>query len=311
MDFRLISILHTGPLQSENQYIQGSTTYAGFYLVDINRKRIGSNSIVALFDAHIVLPTLSVFLMALFLCTNFSFQDNSVVAALNVSGNNNSYSTSANSTVFATGSAFTRLAPDRVLVSIGVESTDKTAKEALSVNSEIMNSVISDLRSIGLKSNETRTSFFNIFPLYNYTESGTRLNVTGFTVTNTIQIESSNLNNVSQWVDTAVAAGANSIDSIDFSVTEKKLDDARSKLITDAIDIAKQKAEVAASAVQLSITGVESLVIDGTTNIPPVPPQPFFRETAFAQGGTSSPSTPIIPGEQEVSVSVSGIFSMG
>ena len=252
------------------------------------------------------------FSLALFLCMNITFQDSTVVAQ-GVAGNYSIDSTNANSTVFTTGSAFTRLAPDRVLISIGVESTDKTANEALSLNSELMNNIISDLRSIGLKPNETRTSIFNIFPLYNYTESGTRLNVSGFTVTNTVQIESSNLDNVSQWIDNAVASGANSINSIDFSVTEKKLEDTRSRLITDAIDNAKQKAEVAASAVQLSITGVESIVVDGTTNIPPLPPQPFFRESASAsaQGGTVTDSTPIIPGEQEVSVSVSGIFSMG
>jgi uncharacterized protein YggE len=254
--------------------------------------------------------TLTILLLALFLCMIISFQDSSVVAQ-GVLGNNSIYSTNANSTVFATGNAFTRLAPDRVLISIGVESTDMTANEALSLNSELMNNIISDLRSIGLRPNETRTSFFNIFPLYNYTESGTRLNLSGFTVTNTVQIESSNLDNISQWIDTAVASGANSINSIEFSVTEKKLEDTRSKLITDAISNAKQKAGVAASAVQQSITGVESIVVDGTTNIPPLPPQPFFRESAAsAQGGTSSTSTPIIPGEQEVSVSVSVIFSM-
>jgi uncharacterized protein YggE len=273
--------------------------------------RIGNVTTVDLSDVRNVLPTLTIFLLALFLCINITFQDSTVVAQ-SIAGNNSIDSTNANSTVFATGSAFTRLAPDRVLISIGVESTDKTANEALSLNSELMNNIISDLRSIGLKPNETRTSIFNIFPLYNYTESGTRLNVSSFTVTNTVQIESSNLDNVSQWIDTAVASGANSINSIDFSVTEKRLEDTRSRLITDAIDNAKQKAEVAASAVQLSITGVESIVVDGTTNIPPLPPQPFFRESASvsAQGGTASPSTPIIPGEQEVSVSVSGIFSM-
>jgi uncharacterized protein YggE len=245
---------------------------------------------------------------------SISFQDNSVIAqssTSDVSSDNSRDATNVNSTVFATGSALTRLAPDRVLISIGVETTDKTASDALSLNSGLMNNIISELRSDGLKPNETRTSFFNIFPLYNYTESGTRLNVSGFTVTNTVQIESSNLDNVSQWIDTAVASGANSINSIDFSVTEKKLEDTRSKLITDAIGNAKQKAEAAASAVQLSITGVKSIVVDGTTNIPPLPPQPFFRDSVSAQGGTASSSIPIIPGEQEVSVSVSGIFSMG
>jgi uncharacterized protein len=262
-----------------------------------------------------VLPTISIFLLALFLYMSISIQDISVLAQSSTSyalGNNSTDTTNNNnSTVYATGSALSRLAPDRAFISIGVETTDKTANDALSLNSGLMNNIISELRSDGLKPNETRTTFFNIFPLYNYTESGTRLNVTGFTVTNTLQIESSNLDNVSQWIDTAVASGANSINSIDFSVTEKKLEDTRTKLITDAIGNAKQKAEAAASAVQLSITGVKSIVVDGSTINPPLPPQPFFRDSVSAQGGTASSSTPIIAGEQEVSVTVSGIFSMG
>ena len=262
-----------------------------------------------------VLPTISIFLLALFLYMSISIQDISVLAQSSTSdalGNNSTDTTNNNnSTVYATGSALSRLAPDRVVISVGAETTDKTANDALSLNSGLMNNIISELRSDGLKPNETRTTFFNIFPLYNYTESGTRLNVTGFTVTNTLQIESSNLDNVSQWIDTAVASGANSINSIDFSVTEKKLEDTRTKLITDAIGNAKQKAEAAASAVQLSITGVKSIVVDGSTINPPLPPQPFFRDSVSSQGGTASSSTPIIAGEQEVSVTVSGIFSMG
>ena len=274
------------------------------------------DSIIALALIHNrkVLSTITIFLLASFLCMSITTQDISVVAQSTPSdalSNNITGTTNENSTVFATGSALSRLSPDRVFVSVGVETTDKTANDALSLNSGLMNNVISELRSAGLKPNETSTTFFNIFPLYNYTESGTRLNVTGFTVTNTLQIESSNLDNVSQWVDTAVASGANSINSIDFSVTEKKLEDTRTKLITDAIDNAKQKAEAAASAVQLSITGVKSIVVDGSTISPPPPPQPLYRESISAQGGTSASSTPIIAGEQEVSVTVSGIFSMG
>ena len=258
--------------------------------------------------------SITIFLLTLCVCMSISFQNISVVAQSSTSdalGGNSTNTTNVNSTVYTTGTALARLAPDRVFISIGVETTDKTAKDALSLNSGLMNNIISGLKSDGLKPNETQTSFFNIIPLYNYTESGTILNVTGFTVTNSVEIESSNLDNVSQWIDTAVASGANSINSIDFSVTEKKLEDTRTKLITDAISNAEQKAEAAASAVQLGITGIKSIVVDGSTTNPPLPPQPFYRDSASAQGGPSSLSTPIIPGEQEVSVSVAGIFSMG
>lgn len=279
-----------------------------------NYTLIDSITSLALNHDRKVLSTITIFLLASFLCMSIPIQDISVVAQTTTSdalGNNSTDSANENSTVFATGSALSRLAPDRVFISVGVETTNKTANDALSLNSGLMNNIISELRSDGLKPNETSTTFFNIFPLYNYTESGTRLNVTGFTVTNTLQIESSNLDNVSQWIDTAVASGANSINSIDFSVTEKKLEDTRTKLITDAIGNAKQRAEAAASAVQLSITGVKSIVVDGSTISPPPPPQPFYRESISAEGGTSASSTPIIAGEQEVSVTVSGIFSMG
>ncbi len=280
-------------------------------MVGINHILIDNIATVALDHERRMFPTITIFLLAFFFCMSISFQDNRVVAqssTSDISGYNSRDTTNVNSTVFATGSALARLPPDRVLISVGVETTDKTAIDALSLNSELMNNIIFELRGDGLKPNETRTSFFNIFPLYNYTESGTRLNVSGFTVTNTVQIESSNLDNASQWIDTAVVSGANSINSIDFSVTEKKLEDTRSKLIADAIGNAKQKAEAAASALQLSITGVKSIVVDGTTNIPPPVPLPYFRDSV---GETASSSTPIIPGEQEVFVSVSGIFSMG
>jgi uncharacterized protein YggE len=265
---------------------------------------------------HLVnaLPSATIFLLVFFLCVSFFFQfDNAIAQSStgNVLVNSSSHTTNVNSTVYTTGSAITRLAPDRVVISVGAETTDKTANDALSLNSGLMSNITSELRNLGLRPNETRTSSFNIFPLYNYTESGTRLNVSGFTVTNTVQIESSNLNNVSQWIDTAVASGANSINSIDFSVSERRLEDTRSKLITDAIDNAKQKAEAAASAVQLKVIGVKSIIVDGATTVPPLPPQPFFREDAVAQGGTASSSTPIMAGEQEVSVSISCIFTMG
>jgi uncharacterized protein YggE len=254
-------------------------------------------------------------LAALSLCIFFSIQYSIVIAQSYSTDVSDAVSSrngmSTNSTVYTSGSSFTRIAPDRVIISIGVETTGKTASDALYLNSGLMNNIISELRNDGLRPNETSTSLFNIFPLYNYTESGTRLNVSGFTVTNTVQIESSNLDNVSQWIDTAVASGANSINNIDFSVTEKKLEDTRNKLIVNAIANAKQKAETAAGAVQLNITGVNSIVIDSSTTPPPLPPEPFYKDSLSAKEGALLSSTPIIAGEQEVSVSISGIFSMG
>ncbi|HZD34610.1 MAG TPA: SIMPL domain-containing protein [Nitrososphaeraceae archaeon] len=218
---------------------------------------------------------------------------------------------SVNGTIHTTGTAYARLQPDKVYVTIGIENTEATTDEALAVNSKLMNGIISQLMIQGLMENETSTSSFNIYPLYNFTESGARLNITGFNVLNSIRIETANLDNVSEWIDTAVELGANDVSDIFFAVSDNLLEYAKNKLITDAIDNAKEKAETAASFLGLKIIGVKSLDIEGSTTIPPGPPFPFPRAEMAAQTGGASPSTPILPGEQQVSTSVSAIFLTG
>jgi uncharacterized protein YggE len=223
----------------------------------------------------------------------------------NIGNKENSF----NTTLSVTGNAITKIKPDRVFISLGIETTDTTANGSLAANSFSMNKVISALRNLGIIENETNTSVFNIFPNYNYTESGTRLNITGFTVTNSIQIESSKTDKVSSWIDTAVAAGANNINTIEFTISNKKLEDTRNMLIGEAISNARQKADIASAAVGLKVIGVESIVVGGFANIPP--PEPFMAREALAQPAGGPSPTPILVGEQQVSANVDIIYLIG
>lgn len=221
-------------------------------------------------------------------------------------GNTTKDTASVNGTVHTTGTASARLQPDRVFVTVGVETTRNTANAALSENSELMSRIVSELTKQGLMQNETSTSSFNIYPLYNFTESGTRLNVSGFNVLNSIRIETANLDDISDWIDTAVDLGANDINEIRFTVSNNQLEGVKNKLIIDAIADAKQKAETAASAIGLKVVGVKSLNIEGSA---PPAPEPLFRGDIAAQAAEGQ-SPPILAGEQEVSMSVSGVFSL-
>src|SRR5215212_8971779 len=216
-----------------------------------------------------------------------------------------------NSTISVSGNAFTKVKPDRVVISIGVETTNKTAKASLAANSELMNKTISSLRNLGVKENETSTSSFTISPNYNYTKSGTILNITGFTVTNSIQIDSSTLANISSWIDAAVASGANSINSIDFRISNDKLEDTKNMLIKDAIANAEEKADIASSALGLKVNGLKSITVGEFDYIQP--PQPYMEKRFDAAGGAApaTTATPILAGEQEVSVSVNIVFLIG
>src|SRR5205807_1691189 len=140
-------------------------------------------------------------------------------------------------TITVMGSATTHVSPDRVMLSFAVETRNKTAAAALDENNILMKKVLDALQGSGVMKNETQTSYFSITP--NYRNAPMTVgpgNLTGYTVTNTIQVTSSNLGHVSDWIDTAVKAGSNVVNNVSFTLSDAKMKNLRNSLITQAID---------------------------------------------------------------------------
>lgn len=213
-----------------------------------------------------------------------------------------------NKTLFVTGSATAQTKPDKVTVSLGVETTNAKAKTALATNSELMNKIINALKIAGVSENETSTSSFTITPNRDYTIDKDQGKLVGFAVSNSIQIDSYNVNDSSEWIDISVASGANNVNNIYFSVSDKKLEGIKNELLKEAIGNAREKADIAASALGLEITGIKTVNIDQATPFFAGPLQ-YAAESSKIDGGV--PATPIIAGEQEISMTVSIIFFLG
>ena len=223
-----------------------------------------------------------------------------VFAQATVSGQDNKTQlASLNNTLFVSGSATDKVKTDLVTISIGVQSTNQSVTDAVTSNSKIANEIITSLRENGVKDNELSTSQFTIQPNFNFTESGISVQ-TGFTVSNILTIQSPNFDNISSWIDSAVDAGANTINGVDFRVSDKSLESVTNALIEQAIMNARQNADVAASAIGSTIVGIKSISIN-TDGFNPVPFNDQIMQKSFAS--VVSP-TPILPGEQEVSVTV-------
>lgn len=223
-------------------------------------------------------------------------------AANNNSQVDNTTNTINERTLSVSGTATTKVKPDRVQLTFAVETREKTAKLALDSNAETMNKVLDALKQAGVQSNETGTAYFNINPNYQYSPEGNIQNLTGYTVTNSIQVTSSNLNDIPKWLDTAVNAGANRVDGINFQLSNEKMTEVRNSLIRNAISDAREKADLAAPAVGLNVVGVKSLVI----NEPGLYPVPYLASPQVYAGGASN--TPIIVGTQDVTTTVSVVY---
>jgi uncharacterized protein YggE len=210
-----------------------------------------------------------------------------------------------NTTLLVIGSATTQTKPDKVTVSLGVETTSTKAKAALAANSQLMNKIINALKIAGADENETSTSSFTITPNRDYSIDKNQGKLIGFTVSNTIQIDSHNVNDSSEWIDIAVSSGANNVNSIYFSVSDKKLDGIKNELLREAIGNAREKADIAALALGLKIAGIRTVNIDQATPFIPGP-LPYAAESLKSDAIT--PSTPIMAGEQQISLSVNIVF---
>jgi uncharacterized protein len=225
----------------------------------------------------------------------------------------------SNSTLYVMGNAQTMVKPDKVTLSLSVETTNETANEALIANSEAINNVLNALKATGVRENETRTSFFNISPNYNITQDEEEdfppvesKDIISYTVTNSITIDSYNLLNVSQWIDTAVQSGVNDISSVYFSLSDEKSELIKNDLLKQAVTNAKSKADIAASALGLKVIGVKSVNVERVDGISPLPSQPLFkREAVGAAAPEAGPPTPIIAGEQQITSSIGIAFLIG
>ena len=206
------------------------------------------------------------------------------------------------------GSATSSVKPDKVTVSLGLETTNNTANGALAANSKIINRVIDALKKAGVSNNETSTSSFSISPNYNYNYSQQQSDTTarkiiGFTVSNTIQIQSTNISNTSKWIDTAIDAGANTVDRIDFALSDKKLQETKTNLIKQAMQDARVKADIVASAAGVKILGIRSISLNEIALQPPNP-VPLAKQSL---GAEASP-TPIMSGQEEVATTIDVVF---
>jgi uncharacterized protein YggE len=240
----------------------------------------------------------------------FFWSNNNIVYALQqqIQASNLTQNVTTANTLSLTGTATTNIKPDKVTVSLGVETTNNTANAALAANSKIMNHVIDALKAAGVKDNETSTSSFNISPNYNYSQQqqSSARRIIGFTVSNSIQIQSTNTNNTSKWIDTAIAAGANTVDGIDFILSDKKLEETKTNLIKQAMQDARAKAGIVASAAGMKVVGIRSINVNEFAIQPPSP-IPLAKQS-LATAEQARPPTPIISGQEEVSTNVAVVF---
>lgn len=225
------------------------------------------------------------------------------------------------STVSTSGTATTEVRPDQLSVTVGVETNSTTAQEAVILNANLTTQLVEAVRGLGINENQIETSSYSLLPIYEYIVPPqpcieiyppppgceTRQEIIGYRASNTVTV-TLDVNaelNAGQVIDAAIGAGANRVDGIVFFISPDTQQQIRDTLIRDAIANARQRANIAAEALAMTISGVQSATLN-PIDFPVYSVN--LREGAAAQADSVSAPTPILPGQQEVSTTVSVVF---
>lgn len=206
-------------------------------------------------------------------------------------------------TITMSGYAEQKVVPDTATLSIGVVIESETSKEAADENAAIMSAVMEELKAIGLEDREIQTSYVSVYPIYNY--DGER-SITGYSASNSVQVTTTKLDNLSEIIDRSTAAGANQIGGISFSVSDDMQEEFREDLLEEAIADASSKANDLADSLGVKITGVQTASINEDNG-----PIIYYARDMAESAMDGAVSTPIEPGEFPVSMSVQVTYYIG
>lgn len=191
--------------------------------------------------------------------------------------------------------------PDVATIRAGVVTQSATAADALSQNAARINKVLAALKAAGVADRDVQTATISLSPQYRYGEN-VPPTITGYQAQNTVSVRFRDVANSGRILDALVREGANQIDGPSLSIDkpEAATDEAR----TDAIRIARQRAELYAKAAGLRVDRIVSISEGGGFG----PPVPIMVQSARFAAAPAEADSKIAAGEQQVAVQVSVRF---
>lgn len=181
--------------------------------------------------------------------------------------------------------------PNEAQMSFGAETRRPTAQAAVAANADAMRKILNALRQAGGR--ELATQWVSVYP---YTDETGQVN--GYVASNSVSAVS-DVADAPALIDAAAEAGANQISGPGLSSSNAEA--LYRQALAKAVAEARLRAEVLARAAGRSLGPITAIVEGGA-----IAPGPLYREAAQA----TDSATPIVPGEQETSATVSVTFSL-
>jgi uncharacterized protein YggE len=198
------------------------------------------------------------------------------------------------------GEASISVAPDFAVLTIGVTTAGKDARDAAAANAKAVTAIVALIKGEGVAAADIQTSNLSVMPQFsNPSSSPTAHSIAGYNVSDMVTVTARDISRLGALIDKAVDAGANSIYGIAYGENNPSalLDKARPLAVADA----RRKAEIFASAGGAKVGRLMELT-EQTAR-----PAPFVGR-AYVQAAAAP--TPIEAGEDRLTVFVTARFEL-
>lgn len=195
------------------------------------------------------------------------------------------------------GNYHMEIAPDTAYIQLGTVTEAETVAAAQAKNADISTKIRLQLADLGIKPDSIQTAHYVVTPLYNSDNSGRRIpSIKGYQITNSITVTTS-VEKAGEVVDTALQAGANQVNSIQF--TKKNENDVKNAALAQAVRDALSKAEAIAIALDKRIVRITTVNENGIYL-----QLPETSNRLYAKAAMADTTTPISAGLIKISANV-------
>ncbi|MGQ9887769.1 MAG: SIMPL domain-containing protein [Aggregatilineales bacterium] len=200
-------------------------------------------------------------------------------------------------------------APDIAILELGVQIINSDVLTAFSEANDRLNAVRDAVLGQGIAAEDLQTLGLSLYQETPYDpQTGMPSERVIYRVSNMLRVTVRDVNSAGDVISAAVNAGANTINRLDFSLSDPAALQARAR--ERAVADARARAEQLAALTGVAL-GAPVVVVEGQIGTPTLFPQQFSELYAFGIMGGGLGGAPVETGQLSVTVQVRVTYSIG
>ena len=219
----------------------------------------------------------------------------------------NSVNTNKTDLFSSSGEGQVTAVPDQATIEAGITVQAATVADAQNKVNKTSDKIIQDVKKLGFSDKDIKTTNYSVNP--NYSSEivpmgapmmlGGQQSITGYTVTQNLEIKVKPLDKANKVVDTATADGANLVGGVNFTFSDNLQKSLSKQATQQAVDDAKDNAQTLANASGVHLGKIVNVVQNSNQ------PRPIMMGAGIASKATDqSAPTNVTPGENTLTIDV-------